>query len=514
MGLGWVCVALLEATAYTVLARAIVTGGAPWAVLVAAGAAVLATVLVSRAGYLSGARLAGDLYGGLGAAFATAKLSWFTADNRALAVSLAGQGIPALMGVPAHQLQTLVLSALIPLGVIAGAAVVLGGPAALAIAVLLALGLAIHVLAQRLLASADAGRHEAGAAVTRATLEYVDHLALLRTAAGSAGAVSRLERSWAGQEAQLAGMNRAASLATIASGVATALPLIGVLLAAPLVGAAAPESLLALVLLTGCAARALEPLALAGTQVAELRALVADYAAVAAPPVLPAAPSGQAGATPRGHVIEFEEVSHGPVLRRVSARIEEGDIALVSGPTGSGKSTLLGLLLRFDDPDSGTVSIGGEPLRALPQSVLTDLVAYVPQDPIVFTGTLAENVRIGRSDASDAEVSRAAELAELGGVIGRSPEGIHQAVGQRGESLSGGERQRVAIARALLKRAPVLVLDEATSALDGGTERRIVEAVRSLGRTVVVVSHGDPSGWDPTVVVEIPAPGATPSCAR
>ena len=178
ISLGWALVALAEATAYTVLALAITQHQPPGMVITAAAVALFITVLVSRSGYLTGARLAGDLFQGVGAAFSHAKLSWFTEKNRALVGTVAGQSIPALMSVPAHQLQTFILSPLIPLLLLVGIAVVAGPLAMLLVAGLVIIAFLAQLLAQRALRQADAGRNSAEQAATEASLEFVDHLEL------------------------------------------------------------------------------------------------------------------------------------------------------------------------------------------------------------------------------------------------------------------------------------------------------------------------------------------------
>lgn len=170
----------------------------------------------------------------------------------------------------------------------------------------------------------------------------------------------------------------------------------------------------------------------------------------------------------------------------------------VTGVSGSGKSTLLELLMRFDDPEHGHILLGGVKISDMAYEDLAAHIAYVPQDPIVFTGTLAENIRIGNPQASDVEIDSIARKMRLESVIDRTPEGIHQSVGQQGAALSGGERQRVALARALLKKAPILVLDEATSALDEQIEKVIADSIRALSATVVFVTHRDATIWQPT----------------
>ncbi|MEV6122857.1 ABC transporter ATP-binding protein [Streptomyces sp. NPDC052077] len=498
---GWVLVAVAEAAAYTALAWAIANGRPPGPVLGAAGAAVAITVLVSRGGYLTGARLAGDLYDALGTAFARAKLSWFTEANRALIGTVAGRAIPTLMSVPAHQLQTFVLAPLLPLLLLVGVGIVGGPSAMLFVGVLLAVAFVAQSAAQRALARADAGRGDAEQAAAAASLEFVDHLELLRTAAGPDRAVARLTATWQAQEAALARTTNASAPATLVSGLAGALPLAGIVVLLAVTGIDDPASALALVILTGRAAAPLDALALTGLTVNDLRTTVRQYRAVAAPPALPE-PSRSA---PRnGHELELANISHPPVLHGLSAVVPEGARVLITGPTGSGKSTLLNMLMRFDDPEEGHVTLGGAALTDLRHEDLAAHIAHVPQEPVVFDGTLAENIRLGNPEATDDDVVEAARKAHLDTVVARSAHGIHQDVGHHGSALSGGERQRVALARALLKNAPILILDEATAALDAVTEQRVVHALRQLPCTIIAVTHRRTEIWDATDVITLP----------
>ncbi|MEL5955260.1 ABC transporter ATP-binding protein [Streptomyces sp. CLV115] len=500
ISLGWVLVAVAEAAAYTALAWAIANRQPPGPVLGAAGAAVAITVLVSRSGYLTGARLAGDLYDALGTAFARAKLSWFTETNRALIGTVAGRAIPTLMSVPAHQLQTFILSPLIPLLLLVGIGIVGGPSATLLVGALLALAFVAQSIAQRALARADAGRGDAEHAAAAASLEFIDHLELLRTTAGPEQAVARLTATWQAQEAALARTNNASAPATFVSGLAGVLPLAGLVVLLAATGIDDPASALALVILTGRAAAPLDALALAGLTVNDLRTTLQQYRSVATPPAL-AEPSRSA---PRnGHELELVNISHPPVLRDISAVVPEGARVLITGPTGSGKSTLLNVLMRFDDPEMGRVTLGGVALTELRHEDLAAHIAYVPQEPIVFDGTLAENIRLGNPAATDDDLVEAARKAQLDTVVTRSPHGIHQHVGHRGNALSGGERQRVALARALLKNAPILILDEATAALDTATEQRIVHTLRQLPSTIIAVTHRNTEVWDATDVITL-----------
>ncbi len=165
-------------------------------------------------------------------------------------------------------------------------------------------------------------------------------------------------------------------------------------------------------------------------------------------------------------------------------------LALV-GHTGSGKTTTLALLQRLRDPEAGSVTVDGVDIRDLKLSSLRGAIGVVFQDAGLFNRSIGENLRIGKPDATDAEVERAAKLAEAHDFIMQKPEGYNFLIGERGASLSGGERQRIAIARSILKDAPILILDEATSALDVETEGRIKRALDALrkGRTTFIIAH-------------------------
>lgn len=194
--------------------------------------------------------------------------------------------------------------------------------------------------------------------------------------------------------------------------------------------------------------------------------------------------------------IEFRDASFSfhktrPVLAAVSLAIPSGQKVALIGPSGAGKSTLVKLLFRFHVPESGHILIDGQDIQAVTQESLRNVISLVPQDPILFHRTLAENIRYGRRDATDEEVMRASEFAHCDEFIKDLPLGYNTYVGERGIKLSGGERQRVAIARAILKNAPILVLDEATSSLDSRSEGLIQDALEKLmrGKTVIVIAH-------------------------
>ncbi|HTI55148.1 MAG TPA: ABC transporter ATP-binding protein [Verrucomicrobiae bacterium] len=208
-----------------------------------------------------------------------------------------------------------------------------------------------------------------------------------------------------------------------------------------------------------------------------------DNRFIAAPPIQPS--------------IAFEHVTfaypggRGPALRELAFQVAAGERIGVVGASGAGKSTISRLLLRFADPTAGRVTVGGHDLRELSLHDLRRLIAVVSQDTYLFHGTVEDNLRMGRPDASQAELEAAARDANVHDTIVALPQGYRTVVGERGVRLSGGQRQRIAIARALLRDAPILILDEALSSVDAESEAAIQEALDRLmrGRTTLIFAH-------------------------
>ena len=251
-------------------------------------------------------------------------------------------------------------------------------------------------------------------------------------------------------------------------------------------------------------------LLLVGEFFAPLRAFAAAYQdrfqaattaeALAEVPDPPAAmaPSGPIRTVEaRGVSVAFEDVyltwdqSRGPALNGLSFRVPAGETVVLAGPSGAGKSSAIEILLGFVRPEHGRVTINGRDIADLVPQALSGLTAWIGQRPVLFAGSLRDNIRFARPEASEAEVTAAIRAAHADGFVAGLPEGLDTLVGEGGHGLSGGQAQRVAIARAFLKNAPLLLLDEPTAHLDPATESEVLDGLRRLaaGRTVILASH-------------------------
>ena len=200
---------------------------------------------------------------------------------------------------------------------------------------------------------------------------------------------------------------------------------------------------------------------------------------------------------PDNYAIEIKDVhfsydeEDGEVLHGINLSMEEGSFTALVGPSGGGKSTVAKLIARFWDVSSGSISIGGVDIKELKVTSLADIVSFVTQDNFLFSRSIMENIRLGKPDATDEEVIRAAKSACCDEFIRRLPDGYNTSAGEAGKRLSGGERQRIAIARMMLKNAPVVILDEATAFTDPENETKLQESIANLtrGKTLLVMAH-------------------------
>ncbi len=223
----------------------------------------------------------------------------------------------------------------------------------------------------------------------------------------------------------------------------------------------------------------------------ELMSVQSPILSPAKPLVLPARTTGGASLKLSNIGFHYPSRPETVALGHFSLEITSGETVALVGSSGAGKTTLFQLLLRFYDPQQGTITLDGVNIRALDLHVLRSNIGIVPQETIIFSANAMENIRYGKADASDSEVIAAAKMAAAHEFIERLPEGYHSFLGERGVRLSGGQRQRIAIARALLKNPPLLLLDEATSALDAESERLVQIALEAAmqGRTTLIIAH-------------------------
>ena len=241
------------------------------------------------------------------------------------------------------------------------------------------------------------------------------------------------------------------------------------------------------------------------TEAAQFTELLLDAPTVLDPDAPEPRPAGPADV--RLERVRFTHAGQGaPLFDGLDLHVADGERVGLVGRSGGGKTSVIRLLLRLMDVQGGRILVGGRDITRMSQADLRSLIAYVPQDPVMFHRTLGENIAFGRPDATDAEVRAAARAAHVLEFADTLPQGFDTLVGERGVKLSGGQRQRVAIARAVLRDAPVLLLDEATSALDSESEAHIQEALWSMmrGRTAIAVAHrlSTVAGMDRLIVLD------------
>jgi ATP-binding cassette subfamily B protein len=242
-----------------------------------------------------------------------------------------------------------------------------------------------------------------------------------------------------------------------------------------------------------------QPLNFMGMVYREIKQAIIDiekmFSVLEQRPEIKDAPGAKPLVVSAGHLrfddVRFAYEPQRPILKGLSFEVPAGKTVAIVGPSGAGKSTISRLLFRLYDVSDGSISIDGQDIRTVTQGSLRAAIGMVPQDTVLFNDTIRYNIRYGSWNADDAEVERAAQLAQIDTFIRMSPKGYETQVGERGLKLSGGEKQRVAIARTVLKAPPILVLDEATSALDSHTEHEIQEALDrvSKNRTSLVIAH-------------------------
>lgn len=468
----------------------------PW--LIAFGAAVafyaVLRYLSDLSGFRVGTTLLRGMYHRLGDHLARLPLGWYSTGRVGEVSVLASRGVLEAMSVIAHLLSPFISAAVTPLTIVV---VMLAFNWQLGLAALLTAPIvaAIQVWTGRATAVTDAENAERGHEATGRVIEYLQAQPVLRAGGRTAERFGLLDDSLhelqrASRRSTLSALPGVVGLTLTVQAAFTGLLVLGAYLA--LGGNIGAAEVLAILVL---AARCADPLLSLADMGGKLRG--ARLVLTRLDTVLRTEPLREAAEPihPAGHDLEFDSVAFGhgdrTVLANVSLSVPQGKRLAVVGPSGAGKSTLLQLLARFYDVGAGAVRIGGVDVRTISTEELMAQFAIVFQNVYLFDGTIEENVRLGRLDASDAEVRAAATAAQLDEVIERLPDGWATNVGEGGALLSGGERQRVSIARALLKNAPIVLLDEVTSALDPVNEAAVHAGIERLmaGRTVVMVAH-------------------------
>lgn len=496
--------ALAQSAAYVLLMpllEALFRGdlGAAWAWTAGiAGAVVIVFVTGYRQAVLGlriGTGMMHALQTQLGDHIATLPLGWFGSATAGRVSRLISSSVKDAMGVFAHLLTPLLTGILVPAGVAVGM-LFLDPRVSLAMLVSAPVLYLVNRWGQGVYSRAEARAHAAAEEANARVIEFAQAQPVLRAFGAGPAGTRGLQQALRAQRRVGRGLVFASIPGLVVFSLLVQLTFLGLVYLVISLATGGTLSVPAAIALIAVSSRFIDPL----NQAAELSTAVRGAAnaadRVSALLETPTLPEATANVHPMDASVRFDDVTFaygdgGPVIDGVSFEVPAGTTTALVGPSGSGKTTLLRLASRFADIDRGTITVGGHPVAAYPSATLLEQFSLVFQDVYLFHQSIVENVRIGRADASDEEVARAAAVARVDEIVERLPEGWQTNVGEGGTSLSGGERQRVSIARALLKDAPIVLLDEATSALDPQNEAAVVRGIHELTRdkTVMVVAH-------------------------
>jgi len=444
--------------------------------------------------YRAAVALARGLYTKLGDHIATLPLGWFSTNPVGKLGRLTSKGVIDVMGVPAHLLRPVVTAVVTPATVVV-LMLLFDWRLALVAAITAPVAAVVYRWAGSLVRRADVRADAAAADSGERIVEFAQNQAVLRAFGRHVDGNQTLddalvEHRNAGRALMVTAVPGVIAFAVVVQAAFVLIIVAGVNLT--LDGDLGAAELIALLVL---ATRYTEPLALAADLGGSLRMAASSLERMETLLDTPAIKEPSTSQIPVDNGIEFEHVSfgydHTKVIDDVTFAVPAGTMTALVGPSGSGKTTLTRLVARLWDVDTGTVRIGGANVRDLTTADLMSRLAMVFQETYLFDGTIADNLRLARADATDTELADVATQAQLDEVIARLPGGWNARVGEGGSSLSGGERQRVAIARALLKKSPILLLDEATAALDPANEVAVQNTIASLrrDRTIIVIAH-------------------------
>ena len=430
----------------------------------------------------------------IGVHVARLPVGWFTPDHTSQLSHVVTQGMMSLAQLPAHVLTPLISGAVMPL-VMVLALCVLHWPLGLMALAALPLMAGSLLLTARLGQRADDAYQRHFAAASARMVEFAQAQPVLRAFHGGG---TRFLQQAIDAQAQAGRRLICLSAASVVLNSWVVQAIFAALLAAAMawLDSASNDAIAVLVALL-LVVRVIDPLQEVAAYGEVLRGARGHLDAARAILAVAPLPEPPVSRRPTDSSVELRDVHFrytqdgADVLTGVSLCIAPGSMTALVGASGSGKSTVLRLVARFFDASQGTVLVGGVDVRQMSSEQLAGQISQIFQDSCLFQGSIADNIRIGKPDASDAEVLDAAQQAGVAEIIARLPQGLATPVGEGGARLSGGERQRIAIARALVKDAPILLVDEATAALDAENQAAIADALARLcgRRTVIVIAH-------------------------
>ncbi|WP_395605087.1 ABC transporter ATP-binding protein [Pseudomonas sp. B16120] len=438
----------------------------------------------------------------LGDHVARLPVGWFSAQNTARLSHLASQGMMELAQLPAHVFTPLITGVVTPV-VIVAALFNLHWQMGLIALLALPLLLGIFALTAHLGQRADQRFQHSAAQTSQRMVEFAQAQSVLRAFNGEDGGTQFLEQAIGRQQQSAKRLIHVSAMSVVfnawavQAGFAVLLVAATLWLGDQLSASLAPSSVIAVIVSLLLVSRFIDPLLEVAGYSEVLRGARGQLDAVREIFEVDPLPEPQAPQAPVDGSVVLENVSfcyaedQADVLRDVSLRIEPGSMTALVGASGSGKTTLVRLIARFFDVTQGRVMVGGVDVRQMSSGQLAGQISQIFQDAYLFQGSIADNIRIGKPDASDAQVMQAATQAGVLEIIERLPQGLDTPVGEGGARLSGGERQRISIARALIKEAPILLVDEATAALDAENQAAIAQALARLRgtRTLIVIAH-------------------------
>jgi ATP-binding cassette subfamily B protein len=475
-------------------------GAAPWLGLLVSGMAVCWAWRrqVEKAGVAVGVAILRSARQRVGDHVARLPVGWFTPGNTARLSHVLTQGMMALAQLPAHVLTPVISGAVTPL-VIVVALFMLHAPLGLIALAGLPVMAGVSLAAARLGRHAEQAYHRHFAQTSQRMVEFAQAQSVLRAFNGAGGGTRLLEQTMAQQSRSATRLIYRSTASAVLNAWTVQVIFAVLLVAAMLWLQAAPDmaTAIAAVVALLLVNRFVDPLLDVASYGEVLRGVRGQLGAVGEILAAEPLPEPLRPQAPRDASVELRDVGfhyaagEPAVLQGVSLRIAPWSMTALIGASGSGKTTLARLIARFFDVQQGSVLVGGVDVREMSSEQLAAQISQIFQDSALFAGSIADNIRLGRPGASEAEVLQAAHQAGVAEIITRLPQGIDTPVGEGGARLSGGERQRVAIARALIKRAPILLVDEATAALDAENQAVIAQALARLrGQcTLIVIAH-------------------------